>query len=200
MSPKPDVSEERKHQILDAAMKVFARLGLNKARMDDIVDEAGMSKGGLYWYFKSKDEIIYSVLDRMINRELDDFYKNKDKLNTAEEKLYFLVDLIEKDMNVSQIFSPIMYDIYAFGLRNNSVRKLISISLQRYFDLLIPIIQEGIKNGEFRSCDPQEAAIALGGMIEGTILLKAYQPETVDLSKHIRTGVNFFIQGIKAEV
>jgi len=56
MSPRPDVSEERKNQILDAAGKVFARLGFQKTRMDDIVEESGLSKGTLYWYFKSKDE------------------------------------------------------------------------------------------------------------------------------------------------
>ncbi|HET7081061.1 MAG TPA: helix-turn-helix domain-containing protein, partial [Chloroflexia bacterium] len=57
MSPRPDVSEERKNQILDAAAAVFSRLGFHEARMDDIVRESGLSKGTLYWYFTSKDAI-----------------------------------------------------------------------------------------------------------------------------------------------
>ncbi len=70
MTPRPDVSEERKQQILQSATLVFARLGFNKATMDDIVAESGLSKGTLYWYFKSKDEIIIAILDGFFNEEL----------------------------------------------------------------------------------------------------------------------------------
>src|SRR5215471_6943740 len=70
MSPRPDVSKERKNQILDAAEAVFARLGFHEARLDDIVAESRLSKGALYWYFKSKDAIITGLLERVFNHEL----------------------------------------------------------------------------------------------------------------------------------
>lgn len=66
---RSDVSEERRSQILDAAVAVFARLGFHQARMDDIVQEAGLSKGALYWYFKSKDEIVMAILSSLFERE-----------------------------------------------------------------------------------------------------------------------------------
>ncbi len=62
MSPRPDVSEERRTQILEAAMAVFARQGFDKARMDDIAQQARLSKGALYLYYKSKDAIISAIL------------------------------------------------------------------------------------------------------------------------------------------
>ena len=65
MSPRPDVSKERKQQILDAAEDVFTRKGLDNARMDDIAKRTGLSKGSLYWYFKSKDDLIIAILDRV---------------------------------------------------------------------------------------------------------------------------------------
>ncbi|MFQ5923332.1 MAG: TetR/AcrR family transcriptional regulator, partial [Anaerolineales bacterium] len=55
MSPRPDVSQKRQEQILNAAEKVFSERGFSGARMDDIVREVGLSKGALYWYYKSKD-------------------------------------------------------------------------------------------------------------------------------------------------
>lgn len=70
MSPRPDVSEERKEQIIDAATHVFARSGYAKARMDDIAKETGVSKGTLYWYFKNKDAILLAILDNLLDREL----------------------------------------------------------------------------------------------------------------------------------
>ncbi|MDO9299944.1 MAG: TetR/AcrR family transcriptional regulator, partial [Anaerolineales bacterium] len=60
--PKPDVSEERKEKILNAARKIFARKPLKDVKMQDIARKAGLSVGGVYWYFKSKDEILGALL------------------------------------------------------------------------------------------------------------------------------------------
>src|SRR5437867_10138512 len=71
--PRPDVSEERRGQILDAAAAVFARLGVRGSRIDDIVEEADLSKGGLYWYFKSKDELVAAFIERLFQRGIENF-------------------------------------------------------------------------------------------------------------------------------
>ena len=65
MSPRPDVTGERKIQILNAAEGVFTKKGFDDARMDDIAEETGLSKGTLYNYFKSKDDLIIAILDRI---------------------------------------------------------------------------------------------------------------------------------------
>jgi AcrR family transcriptional regulator len=62
ISPRPDVSEERQNQILEAAVAVFARVGFRTARMDDMAEQAGLSKGALYLYYQSKDAIIAALL------------------------------------------------------------------------------------------------------------------------------------------
>ena len=69
MSPRPDVSEEHKNQILEAAIAVFARLGFQQTRMDDIAEQAGLSKGALYLYYKSKDAIIAALLKYFFTQE-----------------------------------------------------------------------------------------------------------------------------------
>ena len=62
----PKVSEEhkeqRKHQILMAAMEVFKRKGYEKATLKDIVEETGMSRGWIYLYFTDKIEIFEALL------------------------------------------------------------------------------------------------------------------------------------------
>ena len=65
MSPRPDVSEERKTQNLNTAEQVFIKKGLDEARMDDIAEETGLSKGTLTLYFKSQDQLIFSILERV---------------------------------------------------------------------------------------------------------------------------------------
>jgi AcrR family transcriptional regulator len=59
---------QRVPQILDAALQEFSRRGFTAARMDDIAQRCGLSKGGLYAHFDSKDAIFKALLDRSLNR------------------------------------------------------------------------------------------------------------------------------------
>jgi AcrR family transcriptional regulator len=68
MSPRPDVSEERNNQILEAATAVFARAGFQQTRMDDIACLPGLSKGALYLYNTRKDAVITALLTRFFRQ------------------------------------------------------------------------------------------------------------------------------------
>ena len=54
---------QRKEQILDAALRAIVRKGYDNSRMDDIVDLSSMSKGAIYWYYKSKKEIYLNLVN-----------------------------------------------------------------------------------------------------------------------------------------
>jgi AcrR family transcriptional regulator len=87
MSPRIDVSEERKAQILEAAKESFTERGFHKTRMSDIAEASGLSKGTLYWYFESKDAIILSLLERVFEPELQDLKSLLNDDQSAKERL-----------------------------------------------------------------------------------------------------------------
>jgi AcrR family transcriptional regulator len=60
----------RRQAILEAAIGVFAQHGFDAATIDDIARAAGLSKGGLYWHFKSKDDILAAILMQLFDQEL----------------------------------------------------------------------------------------------------------------------------------
>jgi AcrR family transcriptional regulator len=98
MSPRPNVSDERRSQILDAAEGVFTRKGFDEARMEDIAGKTGLSKGTLYLYFKSKDDLILAILDRIFQgefRQLEAFQKDE---GSASETMGKLTDMLCKDI------------------------------------------------------------------------------------------------------
>src|ERR671922_2170619 len=98
MSPRPNVSDERKSQILNAAEDVFTQKGFDEARMDDIADKTGLSKGTLYLYFKSKDDLIIAILDHIFQYEFKQL-ENLDLDNMpATEAVWKLTELITKDI------------------------------------------------------------------------------------------------------
>lgn len=200
MMPRPDVSEERKNQILDAATNVFARMGLNKARMDDIVTESGLSKGALYWYFKSKDQLITAIVSRIFERELADLYPLLETDGTTRERLMQYIDHIIKDIVNMLEMLPISFEFVALAFRSDTLRTSLRKYYHKHLEILIPILEQGIERGEIRKVDPTEAAIAIGSIIEGTILLWVYDPETVDHQLHIRKGIELLLDGLIVKV
>ena len=197
MSPRPDVSAERKKQILDAAMIVFSSKGFHQARMDDIVKQSGLSKGTIYWYFSSKDEIITQILDNLFERELASLGELQNEGGSASERLLKFMRISLNDQMPMLKHMPLTYEFYAFALREETVRNTLKKYFRSYVELLIPIIQQGIDSGEFRAINAGEAAIAAGAIFEGTILLWVFNPETVDLYRCIETGFRLFLVGLK---
>lgn len=197
MSPRPDVSDERKTQIINAAEGVFTEKGFDQARMDDIAEETGLSKGTLYLYFKSKDELIIAILDRMFERE----FKRFDSLNlnelSASDAIWKITNLLAKDMLSLQRLIPIVYQFLALAFRNKHVQQALKKYINHYVDVLVPIIQRGIDTGEFRPVDAREVAIAMGAMIEGTLLLWVYDRSLVKPDYHIHSGMKLLLEGVQ---
>jgi TetR/AcrR family fatty acid metabolism transcriptional regulator len=199
MSPRPDVSQERKDQILAAATKVFTERGFAEARMDDIVAESGLSKGALYWYFDSKDAIIISLLDRVFDWETANLQAILERHDSAAHKLTAFVEVTIQDLNKMKPLMPIFIDFWSLSLRKKTINQAIKRYYQRFFDILEPILQLGIDQGEFRPVDVNESALAIGAVFEGTILLWAYFSETVDIEKQFRSNLDLVLNGLVAE-
>lgn len=197
MSPRPDVSEARKNQILDAATNVFIRQGLHKARVDDIADEANLSKGAVYWYFKSRDEIIIAILDRLFEREFRGLRELQSDDRPALERLEYFVYLTIEDIQEWMRLLPIAYEFLGLVARKKIVQQSFRKYFQTYTEHLTIIMQQGIENGEIHPYDAKDAAITLGAIIEGTILLSIYDSNTVDIPKHIKTGTQIYLDGLK---
>jgi AcrR family transcriptional regulator len=199
MSPKPNVSDERKDQIMNAAEEIFSKKGFSDARMDDIAEETGLSKGTLYLYFKSKDDLIVAILDRLFQREFKTFEKLDLASVSATDAIRVFVETTAKDIKIIIRLLPITYEFMGLAFRNKLVQKTFKAYLNYYMDLLIPVIQHGISSGEFRPGDAKEIAIAIGAILEGTLLLWVYDNSLVEPEKHIRSGMQLLLEGIQAK-
>lgn len=198
MSPRPNVSDQRKSQILNAAEDVFTKKGFDEARMNDIAEKTGLSKGTLYLYFKSKDDLIVAILDRIFQNEFRQLENMQQTEASASEAIWKLTDTIARDIVRLLRLIPIVYGFLALAFRNKYVQRALKDYINRYLNILIPIIQRGIDSGEFRQVDAREVAIAASAIIEGTILLWAYNKSVVDPERHIRSGMKLLLEGAQA--
>ncbi len=195
---RPDVSKDRKEQILGAATRVFSRLGFQKARMDDIVEASGLSKGALYWYFASKDDLIVSLLDRMFGGSVVQLEAAVNADGPVPAQLRQLVESILDEVIRSKSLLPITYEFYVVAMRSKTVRKYISAYYVRYRDRLSRLIERGQERGELREeLDPEVSALGLLALVEGLILVWVINPEGIRFPEDLATTLEQFIQGLE---
>lgn len=195
--PRPDVSEERIAQIIEAAVTAFARLGFDKTRMDDIAQEAGLSKGTLYLYFNSKDEIITAVLDQFLSEEMADFAAHLADPLPVSEKLRGLVlqMMADTEAMMSQYLS-VWLEFYAVASREGVLRTKMQQFMQQFVSLFAALLQEGVDKGEFRPVAVQDVALVMMAQLEGFLLLWAVDPAAVNLMAAAETAVDLMLHGL----
>ncbi len=196
MPPRPDVSEERKAQILEAATMVFTKHGFADARMDDIVAQSGLSKGAIYWYFDSKEAIIVSILDQIFDYETGYIRELLEREDSAKMKLEVVVETTIKELEKIKPLMPIFFDFWSLSVRKKTINQAIKRYYQSFLDLVEPVLEQGIEQGEFRPVVVSETAIAIGAMLEGTILFYVYFSDIIDLERQFRTNLDLILEGI----
>ena len=196
MAPKPDVSEMRTTQIIEAATTVFAEQGFDGATMDDIAAEIGINKATIYLYFDSKDALIQSIAEEIFAQELADLQAAYESPGTATERLTAYYEALIADESEVLPLMPLLYEFYARGLRRDDVRAVIADFIHQLTGLLATLIQEGIDSGEFAPTEARAAARALDALLSGTLLHWVYAPEEVDVEAQLRYGVQLMFRGL----
>ncbi len=156
---------DRRRQILDAAIRVFARQGFHSCRVSDIADEAGVAYGLVYHYFRSKDEVMnelfeerWSVLltaiDEVDRREAS----GREKLNAVAG---FIIDSYRHDPELMQVI------IVEVTRAANSFGRTHLPEINRAYEAIEKIIADAQKAGTFRKdIDPRLASMFFYGGIE----------------------------------
>lgn len=197
MSPDNNLEAERRQQILDAAEVVFADKGFNKARMDDIVDQAGLSKGALYWYYKSKDALIIALIDRVFGGEVRQAEALVEAEGASADRLQTFVQGAFQEIKRFEHLMRLGYEFLALAARSKVVRSKIQEYYRRYSAIIARIVQQGIDKGEFEPIDPDAFATTLIGLVEGFALLFFVDPEYMDLDRLREVPLSLLLDGIR---
>jgi len=154
MARKPEGDKRR--QILDAAVAVFARKGYFTARVSDIATIAGVADGTIYLYFKNKEDIIVSLFSDFLERHLARAKEELANVTTPREKLLAIARHHLAAMSESKDLAILFHT----ELRQSAfLSRISSNELRGYFDLLSSVVEEGQKNGAFRSEFPRSLAV-----------------------------------------
>ena len=171
MAPRPDVSEERKAQIFQAALTCFSRKGYHRTTMDDIVAESGLSKGALYWYFKSKKELFISLFEEVIG-QLGQAWAAiaADGEASATDKLLASLALFRAELEEMVPFFGVMMEAWSQTRYDEDVESLIGELYGPYLEIMSRIVEEGVASGEFRVASAQATALVIMTLFDGITL------------------------------
>jgi AcrR family transcriptional regulator len=156
---------DKRRQILDAAIRVFARQGFHSTRVSDIADEAGVAYGLVYHYFKSKEEVLnelfterWSLLLAAIDEADADARPPRAKLETVAG---FIIESYRHDPELMKVI------IVEVTRAANSFGQTHLREIRRAYDSIARIVEEGQESGAFRSdIDPAFASMSFYGAIE----------------------------------
>ena len=147
---------DKPQQIIDAAVRVFARNGFYNSRVSDIAREAGIASGTIYLYFKTKDDILVRLFRDKMAEFVDALRKQIASAPDAPAKLRRLVRLhfetLEANPDVAEVVQVELRQGHKF-FRGASAHEVAG-----YFDLIGSVLQEGVAAGVFRPDLPVKIA------------------------------------------
>ena len=189
-------SEKKKKFILQRAKEVFCAKGYREVTMKDIVDACNISRGGLYLYFSSTEELFLEVL-RLDMAESDDVFAGKigEHSTATDILLLFLREQKKELLRKKDSLSVATYE-YLFSKRmpkskNPLGRQFIAASV-----MLQKLLETGIRQGEFICDDPEEAARNIMYVLSGLKIQSAAIGITGD---EIDRALAYSIQNLVAE-
>ncbi len=188
--------EERRDQILEAALNCFARTGYQGTSMDAIVAESGLSKGSLYWHFKSKRELFMALFDKIMAEILAPIEPLLNSEGPVTERLRLIGSTTEQIGEQSQELMALPLNFLIEIWQDEAFIQHYMAIIGQFAEQVRALIEEGIASGEFREVDVQAATWGIMALYDGIFL---YQMAGIpgDLGRQLATMTDLIIEGLR---
>ncbi|KJS17685.1 MAG: hypothetical protein VR69_03955 [Peptococcaceae bacterium BRH_c4b] len=187
----------KKDSIADAAMSCFLASGYSGTSVDNIVKASGVSKGGIYWHFKSKEEIFLYMIEKWLHEHKREIQSRLSPDDSATAKLNKFVDFA-----VEKAQSPVYALVHEFlmGSRDKSIFNQIINLVDNYSEenIITVIINQGIENGEFKPLDARAASEIFRAVFDG-IIIRWNHSQNKDISalrRIAKTAIHIYLEGL----
>ena len=194
----------RPHEILEAAMGVFAERGFARTRMDDIARKAGVTKGTIYLYFENKEAVFEQLVRESIGTALEQVLQNAERFEGATRDLLSaaLTAIGQFVLTSDRVVLPKIV-IAEAGNFPQLVRFYRNEVIDKGLGLLTRVIARGIARGEFRTLPPEHVA----RLCIAPLLLAAFwrttfaqfDSEPYDYQGLVQTHLDVLLRGLTAQ-
>ncbi len=183
--------------IRQAAIRVFAREGFHRARMETIAHEAGVAVGTIYNYFESKKDVLLAVFEAEFEEQISFFEGlRKSGLSIPEQIAQILQGHFSLLRERTELAQVLLQERFNPG---EGFKEKLSNFHRKVVERIEALIQEGIDQGWVRSCDPRIIAPALFAVVQsigswemihsGTVVGGLFQTAPTELADFIWNGL-----------
>ncbi|MBI4587732.1 MAG: TetR/AcrR family transcriptional regulator [Candidatus Rokubacteria bacterium] len=192
--PEPD----KHQQIIDAAVRVFARNGYYNSRVSDIAKEAGIASGTIYLYFKTKDEILVTLFREKMASFVaylgEAIAREPDALAKLRRLIALHFQILEQNPDMAEVVQVELRQGHKF------FRGASAAEVTAYFKLISSVLEEGVAAGLFRDDLPLKTVTktlfgAMDQMATSWILGK----RSYKLSETADAVADIFLKGLAAK-
>ena len=169
MARTPKVMEDRREQIIDAAMRAFSQKGYTRATNKDIAREAGITPGLIYHYFESKEALLRAIIEERSPLGLVKSLPPQVLTMPPEVFLRFLLPQILGIVEEER-FVQLLRVIFPELVYNPQIAQVVTGFLQQVLGFLTPLFESWMEIGELRRADPALAAQVLLGSVFAFVL------------------------------
>lgn len=187
-------SEETKTKIMDAAIKLFSNNGYNKASVEDICTEAGISKGAFYHHFKSKQELFLALLDSWLQAIDNAIDASKDL--SAPETFMQMTTAFSYIFETAGDGLPMFLEFWLQASRNKKIWEASIAPYRRYHKYFTTLIKKGVDEGSFVEVDPELASRMIVSTAMGLLLQSLLDPKGADWEKLARESTTMLVNSL----
>jgi AcrR family transcriptional regulator len=186
-----------REEILSAAEKVFAAKGFFTTKMTDIANKAEFGTGTLYKYFKSKEDLYFTLIDEKmeeINQLVKAVFSQKmTSIEKIEKVLRLLAEFIERNRDFFRIYISEM-NRFEWTIKDD-LRKTIYKKMVAYNKILSEVIKQGVKEGEFKPMSPLDLTNALMGIVNSLVFEWLISSTPYSLNSKVDNILEIFLRG-----
>ena len=194
---KEKLKEKRQAQIINSALAIALEKGFENSRMDDIVDHSKLSKGTIYYYYKSKKDLYLSLVDFWFIEYSTGILSTLDKKESASDQLIALFTYFIYQYKKSPSTFELMIEFWRMSRLDNDFNYKLQKIHTQFLDYIAEIILTGIDNEEFKDVDPKITALSILINIEGIKWFSIFENSNVEAHEYMETITKFILKGLK---
>lgn len=190
---------DKKTQIINAAIEVFAKQGLEKGKIADIAKVAGIGKGTVYEYFKSKDEIFKAIEDMFINQSIEQLKVLSKSNKTPTEKLEQILEYsinVHKEMGEATLIISELWAQHSRGHIHGHNDSVFADMYNDFYDIVLQVLIDGETIGEFRKMNKAGVTALLLAFMDGIIWQSVIFQDNEQYSNRKIQATKSFMKGI----
>ena len=203
MKRTKEAAEITRQQILKAALRVFSSKGYSDTRLEDVAQEAGVTRGAIYWHFENKEDLYLQFTEQLFEKYQRQIHQalaiDGSPLTKIRNLLKELFIMLEDDEEFRANYTMSLFGTTMTNKMRDQLNRFVAF-MGKLGQTLGNLIQEGIEAGEVDpATNPFVAAVALVSYINGVETTWLGAPEAFSVKRIAGDLADFPLGGIMNE-